>query len=101
LRSHVLIPQGEPGLDLIIHGPRDTEAAPLRQALQPSRNVDSISIDALPLHDHIPKVDADAKFHAALERQRRISEVQFVLDGDRALYRVHHTGKLGQQVISR
>src|SRR5262249_9421786 len=95
----LLVVQGELGLHLIIDRPRDAEAAGLGQALQPRRNIDSIAVDALALDDDISQVDADTKLHTALHGQRGVPGFELVLDGDGALYRFDHAGKLRQQVV--
>jgi hypothetical protein len=79
----------------------DEHASRLRQGFKPGRNVDAIPIDPFLLDDDIAEVNADAKFHAAVERQLCVPEAQFVLDSDCALHRLHHTGKFCQQVIPR
>ena len=101
LRAQVFIPQSQPGLDLVIHGPGDAEAPCLGQALEARRDVDPIPIDPFSLGNDIPQVDANAKFHATVREQLSISGFEFALDSDGALHGLHHTGKLRQQVIAR
>src|SRR5206468_5481769 len=95
------IPQRELGLDLVIDGPRDAQASSLGQALQTGGNIDSIPIDPLPLYHHIPQVEAQAKLHSTVDRERCVPGCELPLDSDRTLHRIHHTDKLCQQVITR
>src|SRR5262249_3047531 len=64
-------------------------------------NIDPIPIDPLPLHHHIPQVDAQAKLHATVDGERCVPGSELPLDSDRTLHRIHHTDKFCQQVVTR
>ncbi len=66
LLSHVLIPQRQFAFDLIIGHAGYADAARFSKGLQSCRDVDTVPINAIPLLDYIPDVDADSKFHLAV-----------------------------------
>jgi len=101
LLAQVLIPYCQLVLDLVEHLARDTNTARFSQCLYPRGDVDPIAIDLLPIDHHIAEVDADAKFHAAIDREVSVPGFELLLDLDRAAHGVDHTGKLGQDAIAR
>ena len=65
LFAQILVAQRQLVLDMVIHRPRDADAARLGQAFQSCGNVDPVPVEPLALDNHIAHVDADAKLHLA------------------------------------
>jgi hypothetical protein len=65
LLPEVFIFQPQLVLDLIIDSARDANASPLSETLYPGRYVNTISVYASLLLNHIPKVDTNPKLHLA------------------------------------
>jgi hypothetical protein len=65
---------------LVICGARDANASRFGQALEACGNIDPIAIDLLPLHNHVPQIDADAKFYPAVDWQFPVSSSDLPLD---------------------
>jgi len=88
-------------LDMFVNSSRDAYAAAVSQTFQTRGNVDPVTVNAVFFFHHIPQVDPDAKLHAAIMGQLLVALGKIALDFDCALYRIHHAGKFGQQVVTR
>src|SRR5262249_34870880 len=100
LLAQVLVLQNQLVLDVFTHSPRDADASSVGQALQTGGDVDAITVDLFPLHNHIAQVDTNAELHSPVGWQLRIPSFEFALDLDRTLHGVHHAGELGEHTIA-
>ena len=78
----------------------DADAAGLRDALEPRRNVDAVAVDPGFVVDNITQIDADAELHAARRRHPFVARRHDGLDLDRALGRADHARELGQDAVA-
>ena len=101
LLAHVLEPQVELAGDLVVDRRRDQDAARLREALEPRRDVDPVAQQVVALDDDLAKVDADAEEHPLRLGQRFVARLQRVLDLDRAAHRVDNAAELGEYRVTR
>ncbi len=62
---------------------RDTDAAGLRQGLQPSGDVHAGTVDVAPGFDHLADVYSDAKRHARLWRLTVVAQSELALHEQR------------------
>ena len=58
----------------------DCRCLPLGHTLHAGCNVDSVAVDTLPLLEHIPMVDANAKIHPAVLGQLSLFGFEYLLD---------------------
>src|SRR5262249_9176556 len=86
--------------DLVAHRGGDTDAAGLSERLQARGNVDAIAKDVVAFHDHVAKIDADAKLDRACRRDIRIAPGHLRLDLGSALHRVDDALELYQQPVT-
>jgi hypothetical protein len=86
---------------VVIYNARHTQTAALGHALQARCQVDRRPIDALLLHHDITQMEAYTEHHLTVAWERRVPRRQGALDSDSTLHGLHHTGKLGQQVVAR
>jgi hypothetical protein len=66
----------------------DTDATDVGYGLQAGSNVDALSIDAVSLHQHLTKVDADTELHPSVRRYVVVSFGDRILDLDGAFHGV-------------
>jgi hypothetical protein len=78
----------------------DADPAGLGQPFEPSRDIDPITKDVAVFDDDVALVDADAKFDAAVGRERRIAFGQRRLDFGRASDRVDDAGEFDQKSVA-
>ena len=79
---------------------RDADAARLGDALQACGDVDAVAVDARLVVDDIAEVDADAELHPTICFDGGVALGHRLLDGDRALDRVHDAGELGEDAVA-
>jgi len=100
LRAQILAIELDPTLDLLVHLPRQADAARRGDPFQSSRHIDAVAIDAdLVTHD-VALVDTDPKLHSAARIDRRVALQHRLLNGHRTIDRVQHTGKFGKDAIA-
>ncbi|MDJ0809332.1 MAG: hypothetical protein QNJ01_04480, partial [Desulfobacterales bacterium] len=63
------------------------------QPLQAGRDIDPVAVDAIPIGDHIPQIDADTENHFAIIGKRGIGVLDVILNRQGALHRIHRAGK--------
>ena len=83
-----------------MHGARDTDTSPFSQAFQTGRDVDPISVNTLILNHHVADVDTHAVVHLSVCRKLDVPHGKLSLHLNRALHRVNHARKLGQEIIA-
>jgi hypothetical protein len=86
--------------DVFVNGAGDTDAARFRQTLQPRRDVDAVAVELLPIHNHIAKIDSDAKLHPPRRRDALVFRLESDLNVDCALDCIHHAGEFRQDAIT-
>ena len=94
-----LVPERKLGLDVLEGGLGDADPTGVRQGFQARRDVHPVTVDAVSLLDHIPQVDPDAELHSPVLGQLGVAGFDLLLHRHPALDRIHHTGKLGQDII--
>jgi hypothetical protein len=87
-------------MDLVIGRRRQANAAGLRDALKPGRDVDAISEDVTCTDDDIADIDPDAKHDALVLRIIDRELIDAVLKHHRSAHRFHRTRKFGEQTIT-
>jgi hypothetical protein len=98
--SPVLKRQVGMALQLITDAPADIDLPWLRQAFEPSSNIDAVSVDILIVGDHIAGIYADAKPEAPIGSDPGAQLRQFMLDIERAINRVDCAVELDQEPVS-
>ena len=78
---------------LAVHLGRDADPARLGQALEPRGDVDTVSIEALPLNAHVAQVRTDAELHPSVRGQPGVASREHPLDLDCALDGVQGGGE--------
>jgi hypothetical protein len=73
LLAHVLEGVIDPVSHLIVRHPADADAARFCKSLQARRNVDPVSVNVVPLGNHVAEVDADAELNSLLWRDAIIA----------------------------
>src|SRR5689334_7807307 len=87
--------------DVFVDAPGDVDAARISEALQPGRNVHSVTIDLLAVNHHVAEIDAYAELHPAPWRQILVLSFEGFLKLDGAIHCLQHAGKLGQDTVTR
>lgn len=85
----------DPTVDLVEDRPGDADAAGLGDALEPRRDVDAITVDAVPIVDDVAHVDAHAETHAARLGNICVALRHHRLDLDRAFNGPGDAGEFG------
>src|SRR5215467_9357462 len=98
--SEVLKADAQAAGRLLLHAGGNADAARVRHFFNPGGNIYAVTENAALISDNIAKVDADTKMHAALRFDRCIALGHGLLDGERALNRLHDTCELGEYPIS-
>ena len=99
-RAERLVLRLERAVHLVEDLAGNTDAARLGDALEPCRNVDPVAVDPGFVVDHVTQIDADAEQHAAMLGNPVVARRHDGLDLDRALGRVDHARKLGQDAVA-
>src|SRR5439155_11610421 len=73
-----------------------------RRAQAPSHpgKPDAIAIEVVALDNHIPEIDAEAQFDAAVRRAVSVALGHRLLHRDRAVHRIDDAGKFHQQAVA-
>ena len=91
----------EPPLYLTIGVLGQTDSARFANPLQSGGDIDAIAHQiAVALLDHVPQMDADAEFDAALGRKTGIALDEAVLHFDGASHGVDHAAKLDEASVA-
>src|SRR5262252_10020058 len=85
---------------LLLHAGGNANAARVRDFFNPGGNVHAVTKNATFFYNNVAEVDADTKTHAALRFDRCIALGHGLLDGERALNRLHDTCELGENPVS-
>jgi hypothetical protein len=86
---------------VVVGRTRDAYSTREGETLQSRSDVDAITIQSLAFDDYIPQVDANAELHLPLLGQVGILLLEYVLNLYGAAHGIDHTGKLGQEIITR
>ena len=87
-------------LDLMVRRIGDGDAARLRDAFEPGRDVHPIAQDVIAFDQHVTEIDADAEQHSPILRQTCIPLCHEFLNRDGALDRGNDRGKFHQHAIA-
>jgi hypothetical protein len=87
-------------MQLITDTPADIDFPWLRQAFQPSSNIDAVAVDIAIVGNHIAGIYANAKLQAAIGCGPGTVLGQFMLDLEGTIYRADCAGELDQQPVS-
>ncbi len=79
----------------------DRNPARTRNALQPRGDVDTVAENVIAFDNHIPQVNADAEFDAALLRHIGVSLPNSALNLYGARHRAHHAWEFHEDTIAR
>src|SRR5215468_3364134 len=90
----------EPVADVVADRARDTNAARLRQCLQPRCDVDAVAEDVVLFNDYVAEVDAYAKPDAPLLGRLGLAVGHPALDLHSAAHRVDDAGKFRQHAVT-
>jgi hypothetical protein len=93
-RADILNSQRDLAGGILANPPGDADTTRLSEPLQARRDVHPVAQEiAVRLHRHVGRMKANTKLDALLHAHR-------LLDGYRALHRLHPTRKLGQQTVA-
>src|ERR1700750_3131126 len=87
--------------NLFVSGCRDIDATRLSNPLKPSRDVDAIAKNVIPLDQDVPEGDADPKQHTPILRDALVALGHDRLHRHRAFDRIDDRGKLKQHAVPR
>ena len=79
----------------------DVDAARLRNAFEPGRDVPPIAQDVIAFHQHVPEIDADTKPHLPILQQICVPLCHELLNRDSALDCGNDGGEFRQDAIAR
>jgi hypothetical protein len=86
---------------LLVNGSGNADLSGLGELLQTCRDVDPIPIEIAVAHDHVAKVDADAKDHPAISGKIGVAPLEGALHGDGTADRLNRTGELRHNGVAR
>src|SRR5262245_7501758 len=78
----------------------DADATRFSNRLQPRGDIHAIAVDPSLVIDDVTEVDADTELHAPIRRDIGIPLSSDLLNGDRALNRIHHTTELSKDTVT-
>jgi hypothetical protein len=81
---------------VLLHASRDADAARLREAFEPSGDVDAVAKDVAVLNDDVSNINANAELDPIFGRSRHIAFSHCSLNFDGAAQCVDDTDKLDQ-----
>ena len=97
--AHILEAEIEPIADIVPDPSGDDDPARSRDAFEPRRHVDAVTIDVAGLDDHVADIDADAKLDAAVPGHAGVALAHAALDRRRARDRIHDARELRQEPV--
>jgi hypothetical protein len=95
---------GKLGVDLAAYLPerilRQADAARCGDAFEPGRDVHAVAQDIISLDQNVAEMDADAPFHAPVNRDRGVALGRQPLQRDGAVDRADYRGKLNKKAVT-
>jgi len=79
-----------------MNGIGDEHPAGVGQGLDAGGDIDAVAIEVVALDDHVPEIDADAQFDAAVGRDVGVPLGHRLLHLNRAAHRIDDAGKFHQ-----
>jgi hypothetical protein len=85
---------------VLMDASRDTNAAGLRQRLQPRSDIDAIAEEVRPLYDHIALMNAYSHLYAPARHGLRVPFAEALLDTDRGPQSLNRAREFGEHPIA-